>query len=96
MRFENTTERNVFRDPPTIEATSRFSGTYVHYVINYINFCCIFDYLRHSASDNKGEVYPEEGSSMFLRNADFHVPDPKHVAITYRTTIWILTDVKIT
>jgi hypothetical protein len=96
MKFENTTERNVFHRPPTIEATCRFSGTYVRYNVNYINFCCILDSLRHCASTIKAEVYPEEGSNMFLRNADFHVPNPKYVVITYKTTTRILIDVKIT
>jgi hypothetical protein len=52
----------------------------------YIHFFCILDYLRHSASTIKAEVYPEEDGRMFLRNVDFHVPYPKHVAITYSTT----------
>ena len=86
MKFENTTERNAFHHPRTIEATCRFSGTYVRYDVHYINFCCILDYLRHCASTIKADVYPEEDSSLFLRNVDFHVPDPKHVAITYKTT----------
>jgi hypothetical protein len=38
MSFEITTARNVFRHPPTIEATCRFSGTFVRYDVNYINF----------------------------------------------------------
>jgi hypothetical protein len=54
--------------------------------VKYINFCCILDYLRHCASTIKVEVYPEDGSRMFLQNVNFHVPNPKHVAITYNTT----------
>jgi len=68
----------------------------VRYDVNYINFCCILDYLRHCASNIKAEFYPEEGSSMFLRKAEFHVPNPKYVVITYKTTALILIDVKIT
>jgi hypothetical protein len=85
MMFENITAK-VFRHPPTIEKTCHFSGTYVSYDVSFINLCCILDYSRHCASTIKVEVYPEEGGSMFLRNADFHVSDSKNVAITYKTT----------